>query len=277
MKSLKRRPNRKPYTNPALATSLLAKLVGQPKSWLGVKLIYMPPGIKRGEGGHLSHDPTGTWMLPGQTERYKSRHEAVKAWLAQGAARQFGDFELRHRGGEYWFLSSVSSRKTLECFPRKPSRQHLAQVIKKHRQRDSKPSYARPDTLGWRTWAWDATNRCLRSPHTKTLWDSPEHRVPEWSTEEAVRGHAGVHACRLPRGDWRYSDKPADMPAGIIVGLVERFGKFVLGTEGWRAEWVIIRELMAPNEFFAEELRRAYPEVVVHVAEQTHWSRSFIK
>ena len=50
-----------------------------------------------------------------------------------------------------------------------------------------------------------------------------------------------------------------------VHGIVERFGRYVLGTEGWRAEWVVIRKLMAPNTKTALALMRKYPDVVVHV------------
>ena len=44
--------------------------------------------------------------------------------------------------------------------------------------------------------------------------------------------------------------------------------RHVLGTEGWRAEWVVIRELLAPDAPTALALMRSYPEVRVHVREQ---------
>jgi hypothetical protein len=49
---------------------------------------------------------------------------------------------------------------------------------------------------------------------------------------------------------------------------VERFGRYVLGTEGWRAEWVVIRELMAPDTETALALMQRYRDVKVHVREQ---------
>jgi hypothetical protein len=53
-----------------------------------------------------------------------------------------------------------------------------------------------------------------------------------------------------------------------VHGIVERFGRYVLGTEGWRAEWVIIRELMAPDTNTALALMQRYPEAKIHVREQ---------
>jgi hypothetical protein len=53
-----------------------------------------------------------------------------------------------------------------------------------------------------------------------------------------------------------------------VHGIVERFGRYEFGTEGWRAEWVVIRELMAPDTKTALALMRKYPDVRVHMQEQ---------
>jgi hypothetical protein len=83
-----------------------------------------------------------------------------------------------------------------------------------------------------------------------------------------VRGRAGIHALRVPC-DWRRAN-PAVTEIGNhhVHGLVERFGRYVLGTEGWRAEWVVIRELMAPDAETALALMQKYPDLRVHVMEQ---------
>jgi hypothetical protein len=52
-------------------------------------------------------------------------------------------------------------------------------------------------------------------------------------------------ARRMPR-DWRRADpRLTEIGHCHVHGIVERFGRYVLGTKGWRAEWVVIRELMA--------------------------------
>jgi hypothetical protein len=70
--------------------------------------------------------------------------------------------------------------------------------------------------------------------------------------------------------DWlRVDPKTVPQFGGCGVhGIVERFGRYVLGTEGWRAEWVVIRELLAPDENTALALMRTYPEVRIHIREQ---------
>jgi hypothetical protein len=49
-----------------------------------------------------------------------------------------------------------------------------------------------------------------------------------------------------------------------VTGIVERFGKYVLGTEGWRAEWVMIRTLKAPSVEIGLALEQAYPDVEIY-------------
>lgn len=97
--------------------------------------------------------------------------------------------------------------------------------------------------------------------------------TPIWSDDAALRGVAGVHARRMPRYWWAaqwYRDdntegarRGAD-PRPLVTGVVERYGRYVLGSTGWRAEWVVIRELLAPDTDIAAQLRRVYPDVIVH-------------
>jgi hypothetical protein len=157
------------------------------------------------------------------------------------------------------------------------NRRDLARLIRTDRKARYQASLAlqdphAPDTLGWRVWYWDPKKKRLVSPHQGTVWETPELRVKKWDKGEAVRGVAGIHAARLPR-DWRraqlehhgelsYYSNLARVLA--IVGVVERFGKYVLGTEGWRAEIVVIRKLRAPNTKIGLELEKAYPDVEVY-------------
>ncbi len=73
--------------------------------------------------------------------------------------------------------------------------------------------------------------------------------------------------------DWRAADWPEighqegtkDGHRKIVTGIVERFGRYVLGDKGWRAEWCIIRELQAPDIETMVGLMEVYPEVKVHL------------
>jgi hypothetical protein len=49
-----------------------------------------------------------------------------------------------------------------------------------------------------------------------------------------------------------------------VIGVVERFGTYVLGTQRWRAEIAVIRKLRAPNTEIGLKLEHAYPEVEVY-------------
>jgi hypothetical protein len=78
----------------------------------------------------------------------------------------------------------------------------------------------------------------------------------------------GWYARRLPR-DWRRADPRAtEIGYCEVHGIVERLGRYVLGREGWRAEWVVIRELSAPDAQTALALMRRNPEAQIHVRER---------
>lgn len=119
------------------------------------------------------------------------------------------------------------------------------------------------DNMGWRGWNWDTQEKRLVSPAYRAIWDGPELRTDKWCFEDTLRGVAGIHARRVPR-DWKAALWGGhDAPESTVTGLVERFGKFVLGELGWRAEWVIIRKLLAPTEEMGLLLEMTYPEVEV--------------
>jgi len=153
--------------------------------------------------------------------------------------------------------------------------------------RASQPDPRAPDTLGWRVWHWDPNTKLLISPSEKTVWHTAELRVSAWNTSDVVRGVAGIHAARMPY-NWRRASLTGTELAGfntpkfeqkfihhvgtvsipiksnIITGIIERFGRYVLGTKGWRAEWVVIRKLKAPSTEIGLLLEQAYPEVEVY-------------
>jgi hypothetical protein len=92
--------------------------------------------------------------------------------------------------------------------------------------------------------------------------------------ERGHRGHTGIHARRMP-SDWHRADPSLTETGNCDVhGIVERFGRYVLGTEGWRAEWVVIRELMAPDTETALALLRKYPDVHVSTFTSTSSRRA---
>lgn len=119
-----------------------------------------------------------------------------------------------------------------------------------------------PDTFGWRGWYFDGT--VLVSPSYQTKWNDAELRVAHWDESDVVRGVAGIHALLAPK-NWMTCD-PGHTEIGPqpVHGIVERFGRFVLGTMGWRAEWVIIRELATHDKEIGLKLKQAYPDAKIH-------------
>ncbi len=167
------------------------------------------------------------------------------------------------------FLFSLAAKAEY----RKKYRVLFSKFIKEIRKewyakRLSMPDPRAPDTLGWRIWHWDKNTQRLKSPTMGTVWHTPELRVEDWSFSKAVRGKAGIHAARMPY-DWRRASLAgtelngytAPYEEGTVVGVVERLGKYVLGTEGWRAEWVIIKSLKAPSTEVGLLLEQAYPDL----------------
>lgn len=244
--------------------ALLAALSSETITRFGVRMLY--------------DSRTGQWRLKdvGGTETFTSKRACLMSYF-KNYARQYGSpkspYTLKRSPTGWWILCNKAEVGVAKWLVR-PNRLELADTLRKLRVTDSRPSWKRPDTLGWRTFSWHRTKHCLMSPVQKTLWTEPEMRVENWAEDTAVRGKAGIHACRLPRGDWRKAQCPHDMPRLPIVALVERFGKFVLGSEGWRAEWVFIKEIMAPDEATARALKRVYPELPICVAHVGHWSQN---
>jgi hypothetical protein len=123
-----------------------------------------------------------------------------------------------------------------------------------------------PDTLGWREWLWNGER--LRSPVRSTFWPTAELTAETWTDEGGVRGEVGIHAHLVPR-HWKVVSELGSDSTVRVAGIVERFGRYVLGTEGWRAEQAVIRELMAPSTEIGLALEQAYPDVIVHYPDQT--------
>lgn len=140
---------------------------------------------------------------------------------------------------------------------------------------------SQPDTLGWRAWYWYSADRVsepplLISPHMHTPWRAPELHVEQpWDDQQILRGMSGIHARLMPR-DWRKAGWPMlsekegpqdDLPF-LVTGVVERFGRYVMGTTGWRAEWVVIRALMAKTTDIGLALESKYPDIPVYYREE---------
>lgn len=138
------------------------------------------------------------------------------------------------------------------------------------------PDHSQPTTLGWRAWYWITPPLQMKprliSPHMHTEWPTPElHVEAPWDDSDVLRGASGIHARLMPR-DWRRAgwpqlqqqEGPMDDHPYLVTGVVERFGRFVLGRTGWRAEWVMIRALMAKTTDTGLALEMKFPDIPVY-------------
>lgn len=132
-----------------------------------------------------------------------------------------------------------------------------------------------PDTMGWRAWIWEEDAGLLLSPHHGTPWTSAHLAAENWPENGDLRNEAGIHARLVPK-HWKIIGWPEDTDSSgladgampVVTGIVERYGRYVLGREGWRAEQAVIRELMAPSTEIGLALEQVYPDAIVHYPDQ---------
>jgi hypothetical protein len=244
-----------------------------------------------GRGKRTPWTRSVSWVIGGHTYRHMTRRQAVRRWLHDQRSRRrtiAPGIALYHVCGRWEMRTTTESGMTRDyscMWPVRPSPHLCRAVIARWRQVDAqrrerlaaaRPDPAAPTTLGWRAWIWSPSRQCLLSPHQMTEWTGPELRAEVWSDSAVIRGEAGIHARRMPV-DWRRAgwvsashtdtEGPSESEETCMVtGIVERMGRYVLGTTGWRAEWVLIRELCAPDLETYTALRRVYPEVTVHLS-----------
>lgn len=264
----------------------------EPYYLLEQRTIVRHHGIQIQAVWHRCYDEDGRYWLAdlwyrviGESIKYQNKRDAVCAHLDRLRLYRSKTvyvhgkpaYTLRRRRG-CWSVHLARDYDRLLGYVKRE--QDVDAVIRAHRhklakerlvERAAKPSKTAPDTLGWRAWRWDG--RVLRSPHQHTTWETRELRADAWDDAAALRGKAGIHARRVPR-DWLRAGWPDDGPnegrlphhdSAVVTGIVERFGRYVLGTTGWRAEIVIIRELCAPDVPTMLALKAAYPDVRVHL------------
>jgi hypothetical protein len=175
---------------------------------------------------------------------------------------------IRYRVGfrlgeeEIWVLCYETplydSPRALYNWPYRPGRRELAHIIRAHYR--SNPFL--PSIYGWREWYLDRQSYILQSPMRRTPWPTAALQAHTWSNEPLVHEHEGVHAHRCP-ADWRINQDCWPQWPNSITGVVERFGRAVLGRNGWRAEHVVIRELIARDREIALALSMRYRSVRV--------------
>lgn len=242
-----------------------------------VRMLYVP--------GHVDRSLMQGLVLRPAHEHCSTLREAVRAWVRSEYIRRAAE-----SGIAVWHAQNVWTARLIEhaCEyiwtghrrPRLGLLRELADVRRRQiaertrrmaeRLESAKPDSAAPDTLGWRCWLWDSALKRLRSPHRGTVWRTACLSAEHWSDEGAVRGVSGIHARRMPqdwlRAGWIYmGHQEGDISDArlLVHGIVERFGRYVLGDRGWRAEHVMIHELAAPSVPVMLALMEAYPGVRV--------------
>lgn len=204
-------------------------------------------------------------------------------WLSKRSAAE--EANQRHRQAEEakWRQMPMGPRERIDAQRAKQLQDTMDRMLAQSYARVSiaptleprhRPSPDYPNTMGWRAWRWNMAAGVLTSPVQGTPWTGHELRCTDWDETEVVRGAAGIHAHLVPEHWDRLRSNsvsnnglawigPSSEPLISIQGIVERFGKYALGTEGWRAEWVMIRKLAAPTQAIGLALEKAFPEVEI--------------
>lgn len=260
------------------------------RSKAGDKLLLTLRGPAR--TGSLYSDPH--WLLEGRScfQQFHTKRGAIRRELEVRATRKvwesaYAEVHYARREHKWTVTDKFPNRDKHfiqwtdpKVFSHCPTRMEVASFLRDNLARSlcrvlsAQPSESQPSTLGWRTWVLDTESKTLLSPSILTKWPDPELRCDDWDAGNALRGAKGIHACRMPR-NWRHAGIPSETSIAaspqtrrtvLVTGVVERFGRYVLGKLGWRAEWVVIRELQAPTVESQLILERMFPDVPVHLA-----------
>jgi hypothetical protein len=217
----------------------------------------LPEGY-RVRGARLMPRPTARQALLAFCE---SPHTSDLFKIGYGPIRYRLVFKQGKRE-QMWILLYESpihdSPRALYSWPFHPGRRELARIIRAHYR--ANPFL--PSVYGWRKWYFDTKTYVLKSPVMHTPWPTAALQAHTWSNEPLVHGYDGVHARRCP-ADWRSNEECWPEWAILVTGIVERYGRAVLGRNGWRSEHAVIRELIARDYKIALALSMRYTSVRV--------------
>lgn len=121
------------------------------------------------------------------------------------------------------------------------------EIMKKHRHRRQTLRARDGALVGYRCWKLSAEvvdgerGYYLRSPHRSTLWTGPTLVADNWTNDSAVRGVAGIHAL------YRRERSDLEQLLRFVWGRVRGYGDYVQGSDGWRAEIVVVDKLWLPS------------------------------
>lgn len=207
-------------------------------------------------------------VVKNQPAGYDAAHElepgcVVSAWVAacdDDWRRPVGLGYVSHRGAH---LVEYTNQGGLGWTPH-ASRLEARRAILRNRDMPVRRA-ADGGLVGWRVWVLDTwrtykytdqgpepvrdVQTFLVSPHRGTTWNGPTLSAEVWSDEAAVEGHAGIHAALRPepiQGTLCFS------AMNTVTGRVRGYGRYVLGTRGWRAERVVIDYLRVPADVYDE-------------------------
>lgn len=241
---------------------------------------------KRGAGGRpLAVD----WRLAGyvwEPRRFPSRRMALRhaaecrKWRTVWKSKYVTAAYLRHLRQWAITCNGFGLATGAQISREYPTREAAARwlrdvVIPEARKRNaSLPDPNANAALGWRCWTIDPLTGILHSPLRIAAWPDGELRCDDFpeSPHGQPESAAGIYALLMPR-DWKRAgteslpfDANQTAEDSLVTGVVERFGRYILGAKGWRAEWVVIRELQAQTVETKTLLERQYPNIPVWLA-----------
>jgi hypothetical protein len=151
-----------------------------------------------------------------------------------------------------------------------PSRSSIAAAIREDRLRKLCVNARDPmdgSLLGVRIFKLSPSLK-LQSPNQGTIWESNVLQIAdEWQETEIVRGAAGIHAAWPPRSLMVAPLIDTVKPDAVsLFSCVRGYGRYVAGTEGWRAEKVIVDRVFLPESIrsrwrMMKRLEKLYPEI----------------
>jgi len=150
-------------------------------------------------------------------------------------------------------------RGFVELSPRSFSaRRAVRHVARDRMQSRTRRGLRAPDGGLWGVREFSIGGGKLISPIMKTVWERPALVANTFDDSTEVKGAAGIHAC------WPAWPHACRDYSAAVYGLVRGYGRTVQGDNGWRAERVIIEALLVRSRDLEKELRRSYPEALVH-------------
>jgi hypothetical protein len=223
--------------------------------------VPMQGALKRNEDGKLY----AVWRKHERSWASQSKRDVALDWFRHRWRtvwqKRYWKLEYKPRPYPQWHL--LFRGEVIENYSVNPPSRSAILATAWREWRNS-PSPTIPNYFGFRKWRWDEGLQRLTSPYQRTVWETAELHAHQFAPGSLVSGVAGIHARLVPRNWWRLRTPEEQEVFGVVVwGIVERFGAYVLGEQGWRAEHAVIRVLLAQSLRMQYDLERAYPGVPI--------------